>query len=451
MPGWERGRVVGLSVAPDGVRSVVRERGRLSSWRFASVDVLGDAEPGLAAALGDLLEGLGPPSVSRLHISLAPSLAPGRMAASGDARAGAAVRGLGPPSSAGDSVTASGPPSSEGDRYVAHCPAVVLDRLVRALGERGASAEAVTTSDHAWAEATAREAAGARPSLCVVQLEGPQPEIRVIGVSGGRPAALRRLPPGGGATLVGPVLRDLADRLGGRGLEVPFVVLGDASFREAVHAVAAAVSLPVCGPGGLLAELDYHPGFVAAAFAGAGPGFVPPEVVAAAALRRRRWTAGAVAASAALLAASGMLRTADLARELAAVRAARSGIQAEVAAALHASNEAEALSDALAALRTAMGESPRWSSLIGDLSEGLPPGTYTTALRTAADTLFVDMEGDDAARAFEGLRGMPGLAGFRAAAPVRRDVDEGSRVVERFTAAATVSWPRAAHARGGPP
>jgi hypothetical protein len=63
-----------------------------------------------------------------------------------------------------------------------------------------------------------------------------------------------------------------------------------------------------------------------------------------------------------------------------------------------------------------------------------------TALRAVGDSLYLELEGGDAAAAFEGLRGISWLSGFRAVAPIQREMGGDSQITERFSAVALVSW-----------
>lgn len=400
--------------------------------------------------MGEVLRGWPSPASSPLSMAFLPAWAPGRFIEASGGDAMGALRASTDRTRAEDVVFARGPGSAGRDGYEAHCPGDLLLHVADTLRSQGRAAEAVTPADHAWC-AAAEEAAG-RPhglALCVVQLGGPLPETRILAAESGTPVALRRLPSDTKASGLASVLRTLAAHVGGDAAEVTLIALGDATFRERVHAAGSEAGLRVATSGGLLADLHFDPGFVAAAHAGVGPRLVPPQVVAAASARRRWWSVGMAAAGVVLLFLAGFLNTLDMSRELAAVRAARARVQDQVDAALGRTNAADELRAALADLYDLREASPRWSGVLGDLSERLPAGTYVTAVRTVGDSIFMEMEGEDAARAFEGIRGMRGLAAFRAAAPVRREVGEGSQVIERFTAAATVTWPRPREAPGG--
>ena len=443
MPNRRDEPYLGLCAGPDGIWAVHRHGRRVLDCRFAARTGPSDPDAASADTLGEALDGLASPTPTHLSVALLPSWAPGRFIEAGGLAAGVAVRTSTRQTQPGDVVTAHDPGSGPRDGYAAHCPSDHLREIADALHRNGCAADAVTPADHAWCAAAAEAAGRANGrTLCVVELGGPLPETRILAAESGAPVALRRFPPEMNASGLQSVLRTLAAPGAERGERVTLLALGDAAFREIVRAAASDAGLAVAAPQGLLTDLGFDPGFVAAAYAGAGPRFVPPEVIAAARARRRRWSAGMAAAAVLLLGGAGVLHTLDVSRELDAVRAARAGIRDEVETALAQANDADETRDALVRLRDLRAAGPRWSGVLGDLSERLPAGTYATAVRTVGDSIFMEMAGEDAARAFEGIRGLRGFTGFRAAAPVRREVGEGSQVIERFTAAATVTWPR---------
>jgi Tfp pilus assembly protein PilN len=127
------------------------------------------------------------------------------------------------------------------------------------------------------------------------------------------------------------------------------------------------------------------------------------------------------------------------------VRSERARIRPQIASTMVGRTTVDATFRHLTTLNSIDGTSPRWSSVIGVLTDALPDDAYLMTLRTRDDSVIVDGVADHAARVFDALHDANGLAEVKAAAPVRRELqDGGTTAVEHFTIAA-----RVAHA--GPP
>jgi hypothetical protein len=73
------------------------------------------------------------------------------------------------------------------------------------------------------------------------------------------------------------------------------------------------------------------------------------------------------------------------------------------------------------------------------VSDALPGDAFLMALRTRDDSLIVDGLADHAARVFDALMKSNALVDVKAAAPVRRELQEnGTVALEHFTIAARV-------------
>ncbi|HEY7393969.1 MAG TPA: PilN domain-containing protein, partial [Gemmatimonadaceae bacterium] len=93
----------------------------------------------------------------------------------------------------------------------------------------------------------------------------------------------------------------------------------------------------------------------------------------------------------------------------------------------------------LATLSVIERSSPHWSQVIGTLTEAVPDDAYLVALRTRDDSVIVDGLAERAKRVFDALEKADGLTGVRAAAPVRRELqDGGTDALEHFVIAARV-------------
>jgi hypothetical protein len=176
---------------------------------------------------------------------------------------------------------------------------------------------------------------------------------------------------------------------------------------------------------------------------------VPPGVVTAAKRRNRRRGLSAAVAATVLLAVTGVLDAVDLRREIFAVRAERTAIAAAVADAMTARGDVDLLGMTVSQVEQFRRAAPRWTTLLTTLSERIPRSSRVTALRAVGDSLYLELEGGDAAAAFEGLRGIAWLSGFRAVAPIQREVGEDSQITERFSAVALVSWSELNGSGGG--
>jgi len=80
--------------------------------------------------------------------------------------------------------------------------------------------------------------------------------------------------------------------------------------------------------------------------------------------------------------------------------------------------------------------------VIASLTDALPDDAHLLALRTRDDSVVVDGVADHAARVFDALEKADGLTGVRAAAAVRREIQEGGAdALEHFVIAARVVPP----------
>jgi len=325
-------------------------------------------------------------------------------------------------------------------RCIAECDATALDHLIRLAAGAGLRIESVTHSDFSWASA-ATDAAG-RDAVCAIQVLDGEAHVRLLYVKSGEPAALRRLPIHADAKTISDAIRALNERFAtDTGQQpIPLLPLGDASFRQRMNEAVEIAGCRCLGPNGIIADVGHDPAAVAAAFAGFGPRFVPPGVVAAATRRNRRRGLCAAMAAAVLLAIAGVLDAVDLRREISAVRAERAVIAADVADAMRAREDVDLLAITVSQVEGSRRAAPGWTALLTTLSERIPSTSRVTALRAVGDSLYLELEGGDAAAAFEGLRGISWLSGFRAVAPIQREMGGDSQITERFSAVALVSW-----------
>ena len=183
---------------------------------------------------------------------------------------------------------------------------------------------------------------------------------------------------------------------------------------------------------------------LAAHFAGSelGPVLRSEDAIAAQQTRTRRavWQVAAAAAAAFVVAAA--IELWGVHHQLGLVRDERARIRPEIASTMVGRTTVDAAYRHLTTLSGIDRTSPRWSSVISTVSTALPDDAYLLAVRTRDDSLIVDGLADHAARVFDALEKANSLVGVKAAAPVRRELQDGGTVaLEHFTIAARVVAP----------
>jgi Tfp pilus assembly protein PilN len=124
------------------------------------------------------------------------------------------------------------------------------------------------------------------------------------------------------------------------------------------------------------------------------------------------------------------------------VRAERDRIRPEIASTMVGRTTVDAAYQHLSTLSAIERASPQWSSVIAALTEALPDDAHLMAIRTRDDSVIVDGVADHAARVFNALERANQLTGVKAAAAVRREIQEGgSDALEHFVIAARVAHP----------
>ncbi len=169
-----------------------------------------------------------------------------------------------------------------------------------------------------------------------------------------------------------------------------------------------------------------------------------PDPVArsrAALVRRVVFWSSAVAAGLLFVAASATLWGER--QELAALRAYRASLRAQVQTALTQRDTLLTNSEQLGAVAALQRGSERWSAVVARVAEALPRDASLTAFRAEADSVSLEGEARNAAGVFAAMRSAPGVLGVHAAAPVRQEGggSSGQPVVERFTLGARLKQP----------
>ncbi|MGH7690442.1 MAG: PilN domain-containing protein, partial [Gemmatimonadaceae bacterium] len=209
---------------------------------------------------------------------------------------------------------------------------------------------------------------------------------------------------------------------------------GQAELRRALMPSVVVVTVVA----GAWAAHAASPEVMAAAFAArsAGP-WLTTEAERGRSRARVARATGVVAAVALLLivAAAGIVMW-GARRDLRAVRAERAAIRSQVAATLVGRTSVEDAYGRVAALATAERNAPQWAPVLAALSARVPDDAYLTAVHVHGDSLVVDGLATSASRVFDAIEQSPELEDVRAPAPVRREAQENSPPMERFTIAA---------------
>ena len=182
---------------------------------------------------------------------------------------------------------------------------------------------------------------------------------------------------------------------------------------------------------------------LAAHFAGSnvGPILRAEDAVAAARTEARKvvwWMTGATAA---LLALAAAVELWGAHHQLRLVQDERARLRPQIASTLIGRTTVDATSRNLATLGAIERTTPQWSSVITALSESVPDDAYFTAIRARQDSLVVDGLAEHAARVFDALASSSVLVDVKAAAPVRRELQDDGTPLDHFTIAARVAGP----------
>jgi hypothetical protein len=224
--------------------------------------------------------------------------------------------------------------------------------------------------------------------------------------------------------------------------------VGAATQRRELGAALSSLGLTPTLPSGELAPIAERADLLAAHFAGAVAG---PElrgedavVVEKAHARKTAWLAGGAAA--ALLVIAAAIELWGVHHQLDVVRAERAKIRPQIASTMVGRTTVDAAYRSLATLNSIERAAPHWSTVIATLTDAVPQGAFLTAIRTREDSVIVDGLAERASLVFNAIETADGLVGVRAAAPVRRELQDGGDPLEHFTIAARVANPSASSA-----
>lgn len=131
-------------------------------------------------------------------------------------------------------------------------------------------------------------------------------------------------------------------------------------------------------------------------------------------------------------------------RELAAVRAHRAAIRAQVQGALAGRDTLIGLTEHVSTIAGLQRSTHEWSSVIALVAAALPLDASLTAFHGEADSIALEGQAAEAAGVFAAMRAAPGIAAVRASAPVRQEGGgpDGQPVIERFVVTANLGRAR---------
>lgn len=217
-------------------------------------------------------------------------------------------------------------------------------------------------------------------------------------------------------------------------------VAGATQLRRELSAALASLGITPTPPTGEWVTAADRGDLLAAHFAGSeiGPVLRTEDAVTLQRNRSRRATWMIVGATAALLLVAGLIELWGVHHQLDLIRAERTRIRPQIATTLVGRTTVDAAYQHLATLNGVERASPQWSAVIADLTESVPDDAFLLAVRAREDSLIIDGLADHAARVFDAVEKAGGLKDVRAAAPVRRELQQEGGALEHFTIAARV-------------
>jgi hypothetical protein len=313
----------------------------------------------------------------------------------------------------------------------AAAPARLIAGLRHAAQQAGWTVEIISPAEAAWAAAAlAMWPAFAKQSAFA--LVAHRDRTDVLQIDDGRLVNVRRFRSGGG---------DASMILDTVGPSARIGLMGEPGVRRQLGSALTALGLAPTLPVGEWTNAADRPEVLAAHFAGAeiGPSLRSEDSVAQerAALTRMTWRLAAAAAALFVVAAGVELW--GVHRQLGMVRAERETIRPQIASTMVGRTTVDAAYRHLTALASIERKSPHWSTVIGTLTDAIPEDAFLLAVRTRDDSVIVDGLAQRARRVFDALEQAHGLTSVRAAAPVRRELQEGgTEALEHFAIAARV-------------
>lgn len=315
--------------------------------------------------------------------------------------------------------------------FASAAPASVVDAILDAAEQVGWRVASVVPAYHAWAAAlrTPLSKAGRKAGWLV--LCGAD-TVELMRVSRGSPQLVRRVRSGGQvAVRVTEVLRDVQRAAGAT--DEPAAVFGSTDFREELLAGLESAGIERLRIADEEVVDSAEP--LAAAYAACADRteLLPERVHVARRRSARRLAAALSSAAAALFIVAAGLELWGAQRELNAVMSQRDAIRSEVDRAMGGRDVLLGINGRLAILSSLEETAPRWAGVLSAVAAHLPEDAYLTAFRAQGDSLILEGVADRAADVFQAMQSAPGVVGVRAEAPIRRELRDGERPVERFT------------------
>jgi hypothetical protein len=217
-------------------------------------------------------------------------------------------------------------------------------------------------------------------------------------------------------------------------------VAGVVPSRQALASALSALGLSTTTASGEWANAAASGDVLAAHFAGrdAGPVLRTEDSVATQRAHTRKMTTIIFASAAALVAAAALIELWGVHHQLDIVRQQRAEIRPALSSTLIGRTTVEATYRHLAVLNGIERSTPQWAGVITTLSKSIPNDAYLTAIRSRDDSLIVDGLAEHAARVFDALEKAPGLTDVKAAAAVRRELQDDGTALDHYTIAARV-------------
>ena len=299
-----------------------------------------------------------------------------------------------------------------------------------AAEQTGWLVDPVAPAETAWAAATvALWPALARQSLYAIIAADDRTDL--LEIESGRLTGVRRFRAGAADAAM------IADAVG-RSARVGMA--GAIQPRRELASALSALGVATTTPTGEWASAAEHGDVLAAQFAGSdvGPVLRSEDSVTAQRTRARKMATITFASAAVLVAASALIELWGVHHQLDLVREQRAQIRPALSSTLIGRTTVEATYRHLAVLNGIERSTPQWAAVITTLSKSIPSDAYLTAIRSRDDSLIVDGLADRAARVFDALETVPGLTDVKAAAAVRRELQDDGTALDHFTIAARV-------------
>ena len=306
----------------------------------------------------------------------------------------------------------------------------MLAMIHLAAEQSGWSVDAIAPAETAWAAAAiALWPTLAKQNLSALVAHDDRTDL--LQVEKARLVGVRRFRAGAADAAM------IADAIGSSGRAG---VVGAAQQRRELASALGALGVTTTSPTGEWSSAAERNDVLAAHFAGSdvGPVLRSEDNVASNRARTRKATMITFAATAALLVAAAMIELWGVHHQLDLVRQQRAQLRPALASTLIGRTTVEATYRHLAALSDIERSTPQWAAVITTLSQSIPADAYLTAIRSRNDSLIVDGLAEHAARVFDALEKTPGFTDVKAAAAVRRELQDDGTALDHFTIAARV-------------